>query len=74
MVIDILYIYIYNIYIYIGINIGINIGIDIGINIGINIGIHSMKLSVLLRLLRFRDARMDPSRQAITDEPNTSQS
>ena len=32
------------------------------------------RCSVLLRLRRFRDARIDPSRQASTDEPNTTQS
>ena len=34
----------------------------------------SMKLSILLRLWRFRDARMDPSRQASTERRDTSQS
>ena len=29
------------------------------------------QLSVLLRRRRFRDARIDPSRQASADEPNT---
>ena len=37
-------------------------------------GIHSMKLSVLLRLRRFRDARIDPSRLPSTDGPSITNS
>ena len=36
-------------------------------------GLGKGQLSVLLRLRRFRDARIDPSRQASTDGPNTTE-
>ena len=37
-------------------------------------GLGGGQLSVLLRLRRFRDARIDPSRQASTDGLNTTKS
>ena len=37
-------------------------------------GLGRGQLSVLLRLRRFRDARIDPSRQASTDGPNPTES